>query len=239
LSFLSPNVLRSKKKNRLEIQNCECFVTIENGKTQMQIDHIEIFWSDKSKSKGSPKKMLTPEELIQKIASDNSRDAFCELFKQFAPRIKSFMMGQGMGTNEAEDLAQDVLLLVWRKADSFDPQKAKASTWIFTIARNRRIDIARKANRAKDLPEDLWQDFDVISQEKQIINAQNRDRIINCFAMLNADQKKVLELAFYENLSHSQIAQTLSLPIGTVKSRIRLAISHMKTQLNQHKDAMI
>ncbi|OYW74220.1 MAG: hypothetical protein B7Z26_11555 [Asticcacaulis sp. 32-58-5] len=98
----------------------------------------------------------TVEALILKIATDRDRAAYARLFSQFAPKLKAFMMGRGMNATEAEDLAQDALLNVWRKAHYFDPSKAQGSTWIYAIARNLRIDNLRKLQRVKDLPEDLW-----------------------------------------------------------------------------------
>lgn len=210
----------------------------------MRIDHLEKFWSHgKMKPVNVNENILienlSNEDLIIEIAQKKCRKAYAALFKNFAPRIKSFVMGQGLNANEAEDLAQDAMLLVWRKAELYDKAKAKASTWIFTITRNLRIDLARKQKRIKQLPEDLWHDFDQISQETSIINAQNKNYIDQSLAILNDEQLQVLKLSFYENLSHSQIAALLNLPLGTVKSRIRLAMMRMKEELKIYKGKII
>ncbi len=210
----------------------------------MQIDHLEKFWSRGNLKPEAEKNMiaienLSNEDLIIEIAQNKSRKAYAALFNNFAPRIKSFVMGQGLNAIEAEDLAQDAMLLVWRKAHLYDKSKAKASTWIFTITRNLRIDLARKQKRVKQLPEDLWHDFDQINQETEIINAQNKNYVEQSLSILNEEQLQVLKLSFYENLSHSQISNMLNIPLGTVKSRIRLAMTRMKDELKIYKGKII
>lgn len=178
-----------------------------------------------------PTSDMTPERLIARIADSRDRAAYAALFTRFAPKLKAFVMGQGLPAQEAEDLAQDAMLNVWRKAHLFDPTKATAVTWIYSIARNLRIDAARKAKRVRDLPEDLWQGEGDKPADQELIDHQSAQSVSALISALPADQQTVLKLSFYEDLSHGDIAKALSLPLGTVKSRLRLALTRLKTAL--------
>jgi RNA polymerase sigma-70 factor, ECF subfamily len=178
------------------------------------------------------------EALIEAIASQRSRLAYGLLFKRFAPKLKAFVMGQGMTAPEAEDLAQDALLSVWRKADYFDAKKATASTWIYTIARNLRIDAIRRQRRVKDLPEDLWQGEGERRADDRLIDAQQGRGLMTHIESLSKEQSDVLRMSFYEDLSHGDIAKALSLPLGTVKSRLRLAIMRLRSLVGPQVDTI-
>ncbi len=179
----------------------------------------------------------TPEMLIARIAAQADRAAYADLFTRFAPRVKAFVMGQGMTAQEAEDLAQDCLLSVWRKAQLFDAGKATAVTWIYSIARNLRIDAARKAKRVKDLPEDLWRGDGDRAADDSLIDAESAQVIGEVLQTLPEEQKTILRLSFYEDLSHGDIAKALSIPLGTVKSRLRLAMTRMRAGFGKSSGA--
>lgn len=168
------------------------------------------------------------EQLISDIALHRDRQAYAVLFQRFSGRLKAFAMGRGLDEQAAEDLVQDTMLLVWRKAESFDATKAQASTWIYTIIRNLRIDLARKAARAKPLPDDLWMDNDVISSDDQMIIDQRATGLKEELMRLPKDQIEVVRLSFFEDLTQTQIASALNLPLGTVKSRLRLAMARLR-----------
>ena len=174
----------------------------------------------------------TPEALLCRIAQAQDRGAFQALFLHFAPRIKSHLLRTGAPPQQAEDLAQEAMLTVWRKATMFDPGRASAATWIFTIARNLRIDAIRRERHPGFDPADpgLVPDGEAPAdahvaarQEAQAVQAALRD--------LPAEQAEVVALFFYSGKPHSEIAAELAIPLGTVKSRLRLAMARLRLRL--------
>jgi RNA polymerase sigma-70 factor, ECF subfamily len=164
---------------------------------------------------------------IVTIATSRDRAQFALLFAHFAPRLKGYFMRLGVSPDIAEDLAQDALLAVWRKAEMFDPARASASTWIFTIARNLRVDLQRRVRDPRQLsdgtdgvPEPMPSDL--------ILSAEREDRVRAALANLSADQADVIRLSFFEERPQSEIAKVLNIPLGTVKSRVRLAMSRLR-----------
>ena len=179
-------------------------------------------------------------KLLMEVASKQDKSAFSELFLHFAPRVKSYMMKMGSDETMAEELAQQTLLQIWRKARLFDPTKAAASTWIFRIARNLRIDNLRKEKFF------LVDDFDFAgvpddkeNQEDLICQEETASIVRNAMSELSVDQAAALRLSFYDGLSHADIATQLGLPLGTVKSRIRLAFTRLRATLNLKVGEMI
>jgi RNA polymerase sigma-70 factor (ECF subfamily) len=171
-------------------------------------------------------------ELLVKVASGQDKAAFSKLFLHFAPRVKSYMMKLGSDETMSEELAQQVMLQIWRKAQLFDPKKAAASTWIFRIARNLRIDGLRREKHF------LVDDFDFTrvpdekeNQEVTIGHDETAAIVRESLNELSDDQATALRLSFYDGLSHADIADRLRLPLGTVKSRIRLAFSRLRATL--------
>lgn len=174
----------------------------------------------------------SPVDLMQAIAQRQDRGAFAALFTQFAPRIKAYVQRMGAEPRMAEDIAQDVMLIVWRRASQFDPAKAGVSTWIFTIARNRRIDVVRRERRPEfDATDPLVAPEAEPQPDENVETAREHKRMHDAISTLPQDQAKLLRLAFIEDKSHSVIAEDLNLPLGTVKSRIRLAIAKLRTLL--------
>ncbi|NWG91132.1 MAG: sigma-70 family RNA polymerase sigma factor [Parvularculaceae bacterium] len=170
--------------------------------------------------------------LLLRVASDGDRDAFNALFQVFAPRIKSYLMKIGAAADLADDLSQEAMLRVWRKAKLFDPGKASASTWIFTIARNVRIDAARRAAKPELDPHEPAFAPEHDPHPDQIIDIGARDeRIRMAFSALPPAQHEVVKLHFIEDLAHAEIAERLRLPLGTVKSRLRLAFEKIRKEL--------
>lgn len=165
--------------------------------------------------------------LVQRVRDDRDRGAFKDLFIHFAPRVKGFLMKSGADATMAEECAQDVMTTLWRKADQFDPTRASVATWIFTIARNRRIDILRRQNRPE--PEELpWGPEPEPDQADVVAFQQDTALLSKALARLPDAQRDLIEKAYFGDLSQSEIASLTGLPLGTIKSRIRLALDRLR-----------
>lgn len=164
---------------------------------------------------------------MRSICDDRDAQAFAELFRHFAPRVKAFLMRSGASETLAEECTQEAMATVWRKAHLFDPSRASVSTWVFTIARNRRIDVIRKERRPE--PEDLsWGPEAEPDQEDVLALQQESEKLAVALATLPEKQRKLVEQAYFGDLTHSQIAAETGLPLGTIKSRIRLALDRLR-----------
>lgn len=172
-----------------------------------------------------------PEAWIAAISEHRDRRSFAALYRCFAPKIKTYLMRHGMSNSIAEELTQETFLNIWRKADQFDPSRATASAWIYTIARNLRVDFLRRERH----PDDRHMDSDVDqpnTPEEDLHNKQDETRLRAAMGTLPAEQSNVLRLSFFEEKTHPQIANYLGLPLGTVKSRIRLAAAYLRSLLD-------
>ncbi len=174
---------------------------------------------------------------VEAIAAEQSRAAFTELFEFFAPRLKSYLLRLGTSDDQAEEIAQEVMVTVWRKAAQYDRTQASVSTWIFRIARNRRIDAHRRTSRPELDPEDPMLRPPDPEQPDSLMNVQQIEKTVREeLALLPEEQLRLLKAAFYDGLSHSEIAKAFELPLGTVKSRIRLAFNRLRGQLSEYDD---
>jgi RNA polymerase sigma-70 factor (ECF subfamily) len=176
--------------------------------------------------------------LIGSVAAAADRRAFAALFKHFAPRVKAYLIRSGTPADIAEELAQEAMVTVWRKAAAYDPQRAQLSTWIYTIARNLRIDEHRR-HGDESLPHEAL-DVEALAvvdaqetPEERALSVERERGIRQALAQLPADQALVLQLSFYQGQPHAQIARELALPLGTVKSRIRLAVGRLRELLDR------
>jgi RNA polymerase sigma-70 factor (ECF subfamily) len=174
---------------------------------------------------------------ISTIAAHQDRTAFSELFEYFAPRIKAFMLRSGASDANAEEVAQETMLMVWRKASLFDPSSSGAAAWIFTIARNLRIDAHRRNQRgAVEERADIDIEFEVDDAplpDSKLETIQSEERVRAALSQLPDDQMRVVELSFFEEKAHGEIAQILDIPLGTVKSRLRLAMGRLRNLLSE------
>jgi len=169
-----------------------------------------------------------PAALIIAIARSGDRSAFARLFTHFAPRVKSYMLRLGAPPEAAEELAQEAMLSVWRKAALFDPARAGASTWIFAIARNLRIDAVRRERRPK-IEDDPTDAPAAEPAAEAVVEAREAEaRLREAVTVLPPDQAEVVRLSFFQDKPHSEIARDLDLPLGTVKSRLRLALARLR-----------
>ncbi len=181
--------------------------------------------------------MLSADEaadLIEAIALRQDRVAFAALFRHFAPRVKAFVMRGGTDADTAQEVAQEALVMVWRKAASFDRTRASAATWLYTIARNKRIDLLRRSARPIDT-EDWLAVYapEAEDADKSVLAGQTYTRVKELLVGLSEDQLVVIQKAFFEDKTHTVIAEELKLPLGTVKSRIRLALGRLREALEK------
>jgi len=188
-------------------------------------------------------------DCLLRVARDSDQAAFQQLFNKFSPLIKAFTAKQpsfgNQAANMSEELVQETMVKVWQKAASFNPEKASASTWIFTIARNTRIDLIRKTSRHHQNRinnddsedgfdvEDIWienEDEDVFNQ---LAKQRSAETLHEAMKNLPEEQAFILKKVYLEDKSHTEIAEELDLPLGTVKSRVRLALSKLRLSVDR------
>jgi len=168
--------------------------------------------------------------LMLAVRDRRDRAAFAELFDHFAPRLKGFIMRSGTGSGQAEEIVQDVMLTVWRKGEQFDPARAQVSAWVYRIARNRQIDVIRKEQRP--MPEDLDPVPDSEPDAGQIVAIeQEASHLRKALKKLKPAQRAMIEKAYLGELSHQEISDQTGLPLGTIKSRIRLGLDRLRHDL--------
>ncbi|MFO1122330.1 MAG: sigma-70 family RNA polymerase sigma factor [Hyphomicrobiales bacterium] len=170
--------------------------------------------------------------LMKRVAQNRDRAAFEALFAHFAPRLKSFMMRKNANAELAEDLVQEAMIAVWTKAGLYEPGKGSVTTWIFTIARNLRIDRIR---REAPMPLVELGDYDEASDEPagdDVLARKQEDQLVSrALDGIPDEQRQILRLSFVEDMAQSEIAARLNIPLGTVKSRMRLAYGHLRRLL--------
>ncbi|WHS30622.1 sigma-70 family RNA polymerase sigma factor [Brucella sp. NM4] len=181
----------------------------------------------------APEDQPSMEELMLAVSSRRDVDAFEVIFKHFAPRVKAYMAKLSADAQTAEELMQETMIAVWNKADQFDVAKGALSTWIFTIARNQRIDAVRRARRPEFDPTDpAFVPDEEQPADLRIAERQSASQLRAAMADLPKEQSALLELAYFEERTHSAIAKKLNLPLGTVKSRLRLAFNKLRAALD-------
>lgn len=184
-----------------------------------------------SASADENKKMAT---LIVLVAENRDRTAFMQIYSHFAPRVKGFLVSRGLTSHAADDVLQEVMLAIWNKAQSYNPNKAAISTWIFTIARYKYIDRLRRESRHQTDSDDLdLKASDAPIADDDVLQDQRQNAVQAAIASLPADQQSVIFLSFIKGLAHSEIAEQLGLPLGTVKSRIRRAFARLREELGE------
>lgn len=173
----------------------------------------------------------THEDLIEKIAAQRDKEAFISLFEYYAPRIKSFLIKGGLNQTQADELAQEAMLSVWQKADTYKRCHAGASTWIFTIARNKKIDLFRKKKRIEVDIDDVTLVNDDLPANENIDREREAEVIGEAIKTLPDAQAELIYKSFFEEKTHADIAKETKLPLGTVKSRIRLALERLRKNM--------
>ncbi len=173
-------------------------------------------------------------KLVARIARARDKEAFAIVFDYFVPRLEAYLRKLGLDASAAEEVSQDTMITLWNKADLFDPAKSSLPTWLYRVARNRRIDVQRRDRL--DFYDPNEGSFTQIADDRPasdtLIDSQQReDRTRVALKTLPEEQGQLVNLAFYQGLSHSEIAQETGLPLGTVKSRIRLAFTRLRRAL--------
>lgn len=177
-----------------------------------------------------PSRMSRQTECLLAVRDHRDRAAFAELFDYFAPRLKGFILRTGTGAAQAEEIVQEVMLTVWRKADQFDPSRAQVSAWVYQIARNRQIDMFRKESRP--LPEELNHEPDTEPDASQVLGLeQEAARLKEALNNLKPEQREMIHQAYLGELTHKEISTRTGLPLGTIKSRIRLGLERLRHDL--------
>jgi RNA polymerase sigma factor (sigma-70 family) len=179
----------------------------------------------------------TPEwnTYLTKVGEAQDKAAFSALFEHFSPLLKSFLMsGANLSAENAEDLVQETMIKVWRRSPTFSPAQAAAATWIYTIARNTRIDWFRKHSRQDPQAlhaDDIYGNIEDESPYSTLVQIRRNGQIREQLGALPQEQSEVLKMMYFQGLSGQQVADALAVPLGTVKSRIRLALAKLKIGL--------
>ena len=206
-------------------------------------DNYSVVMSDPKKgrmgmsvgSQATPSDAVIMAQLVGRVAAERDRASYRTLFDHFAPRIRAFLLRRGLSPAQADDLTQDAMLAIWRRAESYDPAKAAVATWVYSIARNLHIDYFRKTARASrvDLKDPSLQPVEEPTADELYDRSQSVDAVVAALSGLPDEQRLVLDLAYMEGCSHSEIAERLDMPLGTVKSRIRLAMDKLRISLGE------
>jgi RNA polymerase sigma factor (sigma-70 family) len=183
--------------------------------------------------------LTTPETLsswVKAVAQNRDQSAFAHLFDHYAPRLNGYLQRRGMSVAQAEEVVQEVMMTLWHKSELFDDSKSSLTTWLYRIARNRNIDILRRdrvdfvdPHETELMPEAL----DGLDLEKYVDSQQREGAVRKAIALLPEEQREMVRLAFFEGLSHGDIVEVTHLPLGTVKSRLRLAFTRLRRELER------
>lgn len=177
----------------------------------------------------------TLDALIARVGCERDVQAFETLYRYFYPKVRAYMLRTERDRSVADELAQEAMTVVWRKAHLFDPARGQASTWIFRIARNLRIDALRRGPRPNfDLDDPSLQPEPAEQADADHMRRELSETVHAAIAKLNEDQLEVLKLSYFDEMTHTAIAAKLGIPIGTVKSRIRMACARLRSVLGDN-----
>ena len=172
------------------------------------------------------------DSLLVNIGESRDKVSFKKIYKYFSPRIKGYIMKLGAEESMAEEIVQETMTTIWRKSDTYDPKNAGASTWIFTIARNKRIDRLRKdGKKLSNLIDPSLQPQSEKMPDENLIDKEIKAEFSLILKKISPDQAKIIKAAYYEGKTHKEISDEIKIPLGTVKSRVRLALKHIKDEL--------
>lgn len=179
--------------------------------------------------------------LLVKVGKDRCKASFAKLFKHFAPLLKGFCIANNnhsLPTELADELVQEVMLKVWSKAPTFNPQKSAANTWIYTVMRNTRIDLIRRNAKHSQATEtleadDVWDESPEHQPFVRLLRTHDERRVHKSFGELPIEQRDALQQVYVLGKTHSEIADEQNIPLGTVKSRIRMGLKKIQSSLSQ------
>lgn len=195
------------------------------------IDGERVLWSARVQVVQTTGDSVDGNALLLAMAQRRDRAAFALLFRHFAPRLKSHLLGRGVDDGAAEELVQEVMLSAWRRAESFDPLRGAASSWLFTIARNALIDRVRRERRPEPEPEPADASRELTSPEHELLAREGQAALKRALLRLPPEQSAVLQDAYFRGRTMSEIAAERNLPIGTVKTRTRLALERLRSEI--------
>ncbi len=178
-------------------------------------------------------------EDMRLIAEERDREAYTRVFRHFAPRLIEFSRRQMVSDQQAMELVQETMLLIWRKAHLYDPTRASTTTWVYRICRNLRFDMLRKQLHLKDeiSADDLWPSLEeagLITSSANMVHKIEAEQVLQYYLQLPPTQQEIVRMLYLEEKSHQEVADELEIPLGTVKSRIRLAINRLKQYIDSH-----
>ena len=168
-------------------------------------------------------------ELMVKVKNDRDQIAFSNLFDFLAPKLKGYFIQNGLSADNSEELTQEVMSIIWSKSDRYDSSKSAVTTWVYTIARNKKVDFFRKSAKINVNDDDIREFLYENGDQDKLSRKEAAEQVNRINKELNQDQRKMIKMNFFENKSHKKIAEELEIPLGTVKSRIR----HILTKLQR------
>tara|TARA_B100000945_G_scaffold132959_1_gene106114 strand:- start:303 stop:836 length:534 start_codon:yes stop_codon:yes gene_type:complete len=170
-------------------------------------------------------------ELMVKVKNDRDQIAFSNLFDFLAPKLKAYFIQNGLSADISEELTQEVMSIIWSKSDRYDSSKSAVTTWVYTIARNKKVDFFRKSAKINVNDDDIREFLYENGDEDKLSRKEAAEQVNRINKELNQDQRKMIKMNFFENKSHKKIAEELEIPLGTVKSRIRNILIKMQRLL--------
>ena len=170
-------------------------------------------------------------ELMVKVKNDRDQIAFSNLFDFLAPKLKAYFIQNGLSADNSEELTQEVMSIIWSKSDRYDPSKSAVTTWVYTIARNKKVDFFRKSAKFNVNDDDIREFLYENGDQDKLSRKEAAEQVNRINKELNQDQRKMIKMNFFENKSHKKIAEELEIPLGTVKSRIRHLLIKMQRLL--------
>lgn len=172
---------------------------------------------------------------MEQVARQRDKQSFMELFDYFSPRVNAYLLGMGVDSGLAEDLSQEALLALWNKAHLYQPRKAAVSTWLFRVARNLWIDRLRKQRATVYELDDEYLEAGVGAEDPEEDTGElDADRIQEALEALPRNQAQVVYKAYFEGKSHSEIAADTGMPLGSVKSSLRLALQALREKYGEN-----